>query len=180
MPSMTSVAIQSTLLKTTANLVAQFVAIHKLHTQSSFDPQRVVEFAVFGFIQGHLNYWWQLFLERQFPSPPRGDHVIASASRREKYQAIAAKLLVDQALGLFIGNTNFVICTSIARSESLAALLAVVYDRVPRIIWQAWKLWPAVALVNFLFVPLHYRAVVAIFFGFGWNMFLTFFVHQSG
>ncbi|KAI9896349.1 hypothetical protein N3K66_008521 [Trichothecium roseum] len=78
MPSRLCVAALSMVLKLSANLVAQTVAIHKSPVPISVDWQRVLEFAMFGFIQGHINYWWQHFLDRRYPDMGGGGAAAAS------------------------------------------------------------------------------------------------------
>ena len=172
MPSITAVAVQSMVLKMSANLVAQSVAVYKSPVPIEMDWQRVLEFAVFGFIQGNINFWWQHFLERQYPATRR----TPSGTSGLSYRNLALKVLVDQTLGLLMMNTTLMVCTNIARQRSLAGLLAVVREKVPRIVFAAWRLWPAVSLLNFLYVPVSWRPVVGATVGFGWNMFLTFFM----
>lgn len=65
-----STAIRAFFLKAAANLTAQLAA--RWHAQDSIpqpiDRQRIVEFAVYGFFQAQLGYFWHILLERLFPS----------------------------------------------------------------------------------------------------------------
>lgn len=178
------------MLKLSANLVAQTVAIHKSPVPISVDWQRVLEFAMFGFIQGLINYWWQHFLDRRYPAMGGGGASAASkpilpvaltvgdrgGAGQRSWRNLAMMILVDQTIGLLMMNIVLMVCTNIARERSLAGLLAVIRERVPPIIMAAWKIWPAVCFINFRYVPVRWRPVVSATVGFGWNMFLTFFM----
>lgn len=65
-----STAIRALFLKASANITAQLVA--RWHSQEPipphFDRQRVLEFAIYGFFQAQLGFFWHIFLERIFPS----------------------------------------------------------------------------------------------------------------
>ncbi|OLN85660.1 PXMP2/4 family protein 3-like protein 3 [Colletotrichum chlorophyti] len=198
MPSLLATAVQSSLLKGTANFTAQLVNQHRLAggggagggpSPQPLDWRRVAEFATFGFIQGHINYWWQHFLEDRFPNaargrPRKGSIVEPKVEKPEKpegpasknYFNVARKVLVDQTVGLFMMNSAFLIITSALRFGLSPLVYQIWSERIFDLIKAAWKLWPLVALCNFTFVPVGYRALVGMCVGFAWNMFLTFFL----
>ncbi|WYZ39930.1 hypothetical protein EsH8_IV_000271 [Colletotrichum jinshuiense] len=187
MPSMLATAVQSSLLKGSANLTAQIVNQHRLAGSGpSLDLRRVFEFATFGFIQGHINYWWQHFLEDQFPNSAKGrgrkgSIVEPKVEKPEKpatknYFNVARKVLVDQTLGLFMMNSAFLIITSALRFGLSPLVYQIWSERIFDLIKAAWKFWPLVAMLNFALVPVGYRALVGMCVGFIWNMFLTFFL----
>ncbi|ETS85288.1 hypothetical protein PFICI_03313 [Pestalotiopsis fici W106-1] len=68
MPSMLSTAIHNTFIKAGANLTAQLVVQWSSKDPQPLDRQRILEFAIFGFIGAHIGYIWHLLLERQFPT----------------------------------------------------------------------------------------------------------------
>ncbi|EFQ25144.1 Mpv17/PMP22 family protein [Colletotrichum graminicola] len=191
MPSILATAIQSSLLKGTANLTAQLVNQHRQAGGGSppLDVRRVLEFATFGFIQGHINYWWQHFLEDSFPNAARGRARKPSIVEpkvekpdgppppaKNYYFNVARKILVDQTIGLFMMNSAFLIITSALRLGLSPLVYQIWRERIFDLIKAAWKFWPLVALFNFALVPVGYRALVGMCVGFLWNMFLTFFL----
>ncbi|OHF03675.1 Mpv17/PMP22 family protein [Colletotrichum orchidophilum] len=198
MPSLLATAIQSSLLKGTANFTAQIVNQHRQAGGSAgapLDVRRVLEFATFGFIQGHINYWWQHFLEDQFPNwgslSARGrrgrkasivEPKIEKPERPEStaapknYFNVARKVLVDQTVGLFMMNSAFLLITSALRFGFSPVVYQIWRERIFDLIKAAWKIWPLVAVLNFALVPVGYRALVGMCVGFLWNMFLTFFL----
>ncbi|KAK2054743.1 Mpv17/PMP22 family protein [Colletotrichum caudatum] len=194
MPSILATAIQSSLLKGTANLTAQVVNQHRQGAGGPpLDVRRVLEFATFGFIQGHINYWWQHFLEDRFPNAAggggggggrRGRKASIVEPKVEKpdrppsksYFNVARKILVDQTVGLFMMNSAFLVITSALRLGLSPLVYQIWRERIFDLIKAAWKFWPLVALFNFALVPVGYRALVGMCVGFVWNMFLTFFL----
>lgn len=165
----TKVVLQSALLKSAANLTAQ-AANSKL---TAIDWQSVAEFAIFGLIQAHLNCHWQRFLENTFPTlSPRAP----DKTPRTAWHNVLFKLAIDQTAGLFLMNTVFLVCTSAVRLSNTSQVVAEVNRRIWPLIRNAWKIWPACALVNFLWVPVESRVLVASCVGFGWNVFLALFM----
>ncbi|KAJ0383112.1 hypothetical protein COL922a_011160 [Colletotrichum nupharicola] len=202
MPGLLATALQSATLKASANFTAQIVNQHRQGGAVPLDVRRIFEFATFGFIQGHMNYWWQHFLEDQFPnsaSKAAAKAAASSSSSIEKgeekpdkpellviggqqppagknYFNVARKVVFDQTLGLFMMNSAFLIITSALRTGSATITYQIWSERIFDLIKAAWKLWPLVAFCNFCFVPVGYRALVGMTVGFAWNMFLTFFL----
>lgn len=167
MPVQTKVILQSALLKSAANLTAQAAN----SSLSAIDWQSVAEFAIFGLIQAHLNCHWQRFLEDTFPTlSPARDKQSTTA-----WHNVLLKLVLDQTVGLFLMNTVFLVCTSAVRPSN-TSLVVEVNRRIWPLILKAWKIWPACALVNFLWVPVESRVLVASCVGFGWNIFLALFM----
>ena len=68
MPSMLSTACQNAVLKGAANLTAQVTANWHSAEFVPIDRQRILEFAIYGFVGANINYLWQDFLENTFPT----------------------------------------------------------------------------------------------------------------
>ncbi|KAL4904001.1 hypothetical protein BDW74DRAFT_179091 [Aspergillus multicolor] len=190
MPTHGSVILQSTLLKTAANLAAQVTELWSPHhlTTKEIDWQSVVEFAVCGVLQAEIGWHWQNFLEEILPTydvkskvttrdDKMDDHDHEQEhdfenekhyhSQREKQSRptywfnIAVKLFMDQTVGSYAMNMIFLLCTMVARVPSLDVLIAQLSAGIWPLILNAWKVWPACALVNFLWVPVDWRVLVA-------------------
>ena len=65
---MLSTACQNAVLKGAANLTAQVTANWHATQFVPIDRQRILEFAIYGFVGANINYVWQDFLERTFPT----------------------------------------------------------------------------------------------------------------
>lgn len=192
MPSFIATAVQSALLKSSANLLVQIITQwREKESQLAVDWQRVIEFAIFGLIQAQLNWWWQQFLEDILPTrtaasnskegqkTAAGEHdshptTAKSRQRPINKSNVVLKLVLDQTLGLLIMNTAFVVCTTAARLRSVTLISEAIQEKTLGVIFAAWKIWPLVSVGNFLWVPVESRVLVSSVVGFGWNMFLAF------
>ncbi|KAK7956540.1 uncharacterized protein PG986_005762 [Apiospora aurea] len=196
MPSMLATALQNTCIKAAANLTAQLASRwHADGTPEPLDKQRILEFAFFGFIGALIGYEWHHGLERHFPHAHA--HLQAAPAHRGRdpeekpasgsgssnggssgdlkinYRNVAAKLLLDQTVSLSLMITLFLIVTNILRLPTLALVFGVVRRKLRGLLRAGWTIWPAVGLVNFLWVPVRSRVLVASCVGFGWNIFLS-------
>ncbi|OBR08128.1 Mpv17/PMP22 family protein [Colletotrichum higginsianum IMI 349063] len=178
--------VKSAMLKSLASIAAQVAARWHDPIPPPLDWQRVVEFAVFGLVQAQINTHWQRLLEDLFPTrrPQLNELDERSFSDRPlppsprvsgiSWPNVIGKLLLDQTVGLFIMNAVFLVCTNAVRLQSAALVYEAVSSRISDVIRAAWKLWPWVSLLNFLYVPVEKRVLVASCVGFGWNMYLAF------
>ncbi|KAK8090516.1 hypothetical protein PG994_000021 [Apiospora phragmitis] len=97
----------------------------------------------------------------------------SSGDLKISYRNVAAKLLLDQTVSLSLMITLFLIVTNILRLPTLALVFGVVRRKLWGLLRAGWTIWPAVGLVNFLWVPVRSRVLVASCVGFGWNIFLS-------
>lgn len=174
MPSLLTVIIQSALLKAAANTTAQVLSTRGLNAPVLIDWNRVLEFAVFGVISAPLISLWQQFLDETFPT----QYETKSSSQQAKLSSInwgniLLKLLLDQTIGLFVTNVTFIVCTSATRLRSSQLILREIDARIWSILKAGWKIWPAMALINFIWIPWQWRVVVNSVVGFGWNIVLS-------
>jgi protein Mpv17 len=90
-----------------------------------------------------------------------------------RWRNVWAKLVADQTVGLSFMITIFLFITNVARQPSLGDVLAVIHAKLFGLVLAGWHIWPAVAIVNFLWVPVRWRVLVGSVVGFGWNIFLS-------
>ncbi|KAK9326694.1 hypothetical protein V1520DRAFT_350751 [Lipomyces starkeyi] len=200
-PSLISATIQSALLKATSNFSAQILSQWNADDSSdkTIDMQRVALFAAFGIVSSPMISWWQQILEGAFPTYEReknssktvhaseekirsdtinntnNNKVSNSGSRKTiNWHNVAIKLILDQTIGQIVVNTTFIIITRYPQYESAMTLLLSLPSNLLTILLASWRLWPWVALMNFIFVPTAWRVLVTSLVGFGWNIFLSF------
>ncbi|KAF2018184.1 putative peroxisomal membrane protein 2, pxmp2 [Aaosphaeria arxii CBS 175.79] len=182
--------IASVVLKTTANLVIQLVNQKGETHLPSIDTFRLFQFALFGLLSAPVNSFWQQLLERSFPTrkTPQTNDADARASKDTgkalpgpqshadiEWVNVFTKLALDQLIGLFVMNTIFLSCMNIGNWYDPPLVIHDIQQKVFSITKAGWKIWPMVALTNFIFVPTDMRVIVASCVGFGWNMFLSLF-----
>ncbi|KAH6689767.1 hypothetical protein F5X68DRAFT_230375 [Plectosphaerella plurivora] len=90
-----------------------------------------------------------------------------------RWRNVWAKLVADQTVGLSFMITIFLFITNVARQPSLSDVLTVIHAKLFGLVLAGWHIWPAVAIVNFLWVPVRWRVLVGSVVGFGWNIFLS-------
>lgn len=174
----TKTVVQSAILKSAANLTAQLFRYSTNPTAPPLDWNAVFEFAIFGLIQAQVNCHWQEFLEDSFPSYSTFAKPADQTTAPKKiiqWRNIIYKIFLDQTIGLLLMNTIFLVCTNFKQSGNASVLVAEVNRKIWPLIVNAWKVWPACSLCNFLWVPVESRVLVASCVGFGWNIFLAFF-----
>lgn len=183
MPSLTTVTIQSAILKAAANLTAQALSHRGAEAAPGIDWARIFEFAIFGLVSAPLVSIWQRALEETFPTQngamdSRNPHAESSTQPNQKYQVnwlnVIVKLLLDQTIGLSFTNIIFITCTTGARLQSMALLSNEIKIRIAGILKAGWRIWPVVSLINFLWIPWEWRVVVTSVVGFGWSIVLSF------
>lgn len=237
MPSQLSTSIQNTFIKAGANLTAQVVARWQSNDPKPLDLQRILEFAIFGFVGAQLGYMWQCFLEDTFPTrttatisltslsasassssavpsvqvvapgdkddagkielvptsphphshPHRGGPATTTTGPGEgpmldprnapgiRWRNVWAKLIADQTVGISLMITIFLIITNIARQPTFGDVLVIIRQKLFGLVRAGWHIWPAVAIINFIWVPVRWRVLISSFVGFGWNIFLSVF-----
>ena len=137
----------------------------------------LAQFVVFTLISCPPNILWQEYLEYKFLA-----YTLApSASTDTIYEKqldvpnTLRKLLFDQTLSAFVNTVAFVGAMSAFKGRTAKAVQKDVERDVIPLMINGWKLWPAVAFLNFTFVPVNRRIVVASVVGLFWGIYLSMF-----
>ncbi|KAF3761638.1 hypothetical protein M406DRAFT_49654 [Cryphonectria parasitica EP155] len=175
-----STAVRAFFLKGAANITAQLVA--RWHSQDPtpppFDRQRIVEFALYGFFQAQLGFFWHILLERLFPSRRPVDSVLNSR-QGVIWRNIVAKLVLDQTVGMFCFLSIFLTWTNFFRVQHLAEIAVIWRSKIFTLIYASWAIWPWVMVLNFVLVPVEKRQLVSVCVGFCWNIILSLLTHPE-
>lgn len=107
---------------------------------------------------GWLHFWWG-GLERA------GAYFLPNS----KLANTAFKVFFDQALSAPVFNISYVYVIAQLEGMGHQASLNRTIDTVPEQMIRHWKFWPAFHMVNFYYVPLHYRVIVMNFIKVGWS-----------
>ncbi|KAL5877027.1 hypothetical protein ACKVWC_006181 [Pyricularia oryzae] len=105
------------------------------------------------------------------PTPGTGGF---STHTKINWPNVCYKLVLDQTVWLLFTTSIFLVVTNVFRVASMDALYEVWKEKTWYIIKAAWHVWPLVAILNFAFVPVDLRVLVAACVGFAWNIFLSF------
>ncbi|KAI9332808.1 integral membrane protein mpv17 pmp22 family [Obelidium mucronatum] len=86
---------------------------------------------------------------------------------------VVARVVLDQTLfaPTFLG--IFITSTTLMNGHSFADVKTRLKDGYSEALINNWKVWPAVQMVNFAFVPLLYRSLVVNTIATGWNTYLS-------
>ncbi|KAI8840620.1 integral membrane protein, Mpv17/PMP22 family [Chytriomyces cf. hyalinus JEL632] len=128
---------------------------------SNHDVSRTLRLASFGgLIAGPAIALWYPFLQR-------------TVAFKREWQSVVARVALDQTVfaPTFIG--IFITSTTLMNGHSLADVKVRLNDGYREAVVNNWKLWPAVQIVNFAFVPLLYRSLVVNSIATGWNTYLS-------
>ncbi|KAJ3228581.1 Protein required for ethanol metabolism [Chytriomyces hyalinus] len=92
---------------------------------------------------------------------------------QERVESVLGRVALDQIVfaPAFIG--LFISSTTLMSGQSLADVKARLNDGYREVVINNWKVWPAVQIVNFAFVPLLYRSLVVNTIATGWNTYLS-------
>jgi len=83
------------------------------------------------------------------------------------------KVVVDQSLMAPSINTGIIMLLELMQRKKWGDIRSKLRDHLPGVLKNQYKLWPAVQVVNFYFVPLQYRVLVIVFVAFFWNIYLA-------
>lgn len=70
-------------------------------------------------------------------------------------------------------NAGILVFMEVTQFSNLEEIKKKCKNNLPSIIYNQYKLWPAVQLFNFYLVPLEYRVLVLASVAFFWNIYLS-------
>jgi len=109
---------------------------------------------------------WYRFLERLVPIP-------RAATRGVKLRLAAKRMLLDQLLAAPIFTAGFFVSRGVVAGEDLAGIEEKMKKDYLKVLGAGAVVWPQAQLVNFFFVPLHYRVLYTNMVGLGWSTFTS-------
>ncbi|KAF8320361.1 hypothetical protein DL93DRAFT_2073950 [Clavulina sp. PMI_390] len=139
-----------------------------------YDLQRTLRFAAFGAGMGPIIGRWNLFLEKNFPL-----RVLGSAARssngtpKVSMTALGKRVLADQSIMAPIGLVIFIGSMGKMEGRDNTAIKQKYNDMFLPAITANWKVWPAIQLINFRFMPLAYRVPFQASCGVFWTLYLS-------
>ncbi|XP_046987493.1 protein Mpv17-like isoform X3 [Schistocerca americana] len=156
-------SIQTAILCGTGDIIAQ-TAIEKKKL-SEFDVKRFASFFAFGgiFVGPTLRMWFGIL-----DTKVKGSH----------YAVVAQKVLLDQCIMAPFLLLLTLSVLNICSGKSLAEVKEKLGADYGSILITNYKVWPAVQLINFGFVPVNFQVPVTQVVGVGWNTYLSWKAHR--
>jgi hypothetical protein len=96
-----------------------------------------------------------------------------------KFFSIATKVVVQQICFAPVIVTYFFTSQALLSGESLEDTWQRLKMTVPSAIVNSAKLWPAVMVINFAFIPMEYRSIFAGTIAVGWQTYLSYLNRQA-
>jgi len=134
-----------------------------------YDLQRTIRFAAFGIGMGPLIGRWNVFLEKNFPLRTVG----GSRSGTVDLKALGKRVFADQSFMAPLGLVIFVGSMGKMEGRSNAGIKQKYSDMFMPALAANWKVWPAIQLINFRFMPLAYRVPFQASCGVFWTLYLS-------
>ncbi|XP_046441007.1 protein Mpv17-like [Daphnia pulex] len=157
-------AVQTAILMGTGDFLSQ-VFVEKTEAKD-YNFLRTAKFAGFGLcVAGPAIRGWYNVLDRYIKSPG--------------VKGVLLKVSVDQLLFAPTFLVIFLSTMGTLNGEGPKQISTRVKQDFPEILVTNWKVWPMVQMVNFYFIPLQHRVVVAQFVAVFWNTYLAFVTNRT-
>jgi len=129
-----------------------------IERRSNFDYVRMARLAIFGFFfKGPFMAMFYRALDATFPG--------------NAIRTVASKLLVDQGPFSWIINASMIFMCSLMEVGCVHTAYKKTYDNIIPMQITAYKVWPAVHMFNYAFVPPAARILFVNFAGLVWSTF---------
>ncbi|CAF9923261.1 MAG: hypothetical protein ALECFALPRED_002343 [Alectoria fallacina] len=175
-PPLITATIQSTVLTFCSLLIAQYL--------TSSPPPNIPALLLYTLLSTPPNYLWQQYIEDQFPGytlkkldvDDGGKGV--EVEKRLNVRNTLIKLGLDQTIAAAVNVAAYIGGSRALRGVPLEECLMAVREQMWPVMKAGYKLWPAVNLVQHLFIPVERKMVVGSLVGMGWGVYLALFAAQ--
>ena len=190
MPSqMVTATIQSTLITLCSCIIAQFL--------TPDNPPHYISLITYGVLATPPNFLWQQAIEKYFPGYKLKKVEVddggkgAEVEKKLNVRNTIIKVVLDQTVAAvpnvvgYLGVTRWLrgvpldMCWNAVKEvcDANTGLLEhnqlTLLQQTWPIMWAGYKLWPAVNVVQHVFVPVEKKILVGNLVGMGWGTFLT-------
>ncbi|MCJ1455738.1 hypothetical protein MMC28_006094 [Mycoblastus sanguinarius] len=172
-PPILMATLQSTTLTLCSLLIARFL--------TSNPPPSILPLVLYTIISTPPNYLWQQYMERIWPGyttrKMRVDDGGKGVEVEKKLNLMntLAKSGLDQTVGAVVNVACYIGGTRLLRGLPLAECLEAVREQMWPVMKAGYKLWPAVSLIQHVFIPVEKKIVVGSVVGLGWGVYLALF-----
>ncbi|KAL6721839.1 hypothetical protein ACLMJK_000944 [Lecanora helva] len=175
--------LQSTFLTFCSLLIARFL--------TSSPPPDIVSLLLYTLLSTPPNFLWQQFIESKFPGYlPKKIEVDdggkgVEVEKKLNWKNTFVKMGLDQSIGAIVNVSAYIGGTRALRGVPLGECWQVMLENANCENQQTWpvmkagyKLWPAVNLIQHMFIPVEKKTVVGSLVGLGWGVYLALFAAQ--
>jgi len=133
--------------------------------QNEWDFVRSRHICTTGLVIGPLCHYWYHMLEFMLPG--------------YAWRAIAQKVLVDQIVFSPVNISTFLVMMGVLQGDRREAIKHEMKMDFPTLLKAEWLVWPPAQLVNFTFMPLHYRVLFDNTVSLGFDFYYSFIKFQK-
>jgi len=139
-------------------------AFRGLHGKD-LDKGRLTRMGVTGFIQSPPHYYFYKYLDQYYPG--------------RTMKVISKKILLDQLIACPMFSVLFFLPMALMEGKTLANSWSEFVKKFPTVYLVDWVLWPPCQIINFYFIPTHYRLLYVNSVTVLWNVFLSYMKHYD-
>ncbi|XP_021964630.1 mpv17-like protein 2 [Folsomia candida] len=129
------------------------------------DTHRLGRIAAVGLLESPPHYYFYKYLDIHYPG--------------KSFKMISKKILLDQVIACPMFSVLFFIPLALLEGKSWGRSCEEFKNKFPYVYLVDWILWPPCQLINFYFVPAHYRVLYVNTFTVLWNVFLSYMKHYD-
>lgn len=174
MPSpVVTATLQATVLTLCSLLIAHFL--------TSSPPPNIPALLIYTLLSTPPNFWWQEYIERKFPGYILEKVEVDDGGKGvevEKKLNVAntlIKLGLDQTVASIINVVAYIGLTRLLSGVPVVECMDAVRKQTWPIMKAGYKLWPAVNLIQHVFIPVEQKVLVGSLVGLGWGVYLALF-----
>jgi len=184
--AMLNIVVQSAALSVFSNILAQIIDSYQKNAPLNIDLTPILQFVTYAILNTPINCVWQDWLESMFPStksvtvekPTDTKEGNNNVTRVEKEQVLdvkntIVKFLADQTIGAAFNIPLFIAIIGMLKGQNMDQIVNTVHGEIWDIYLSGLKLWPAVSLLSYTFIPAGQRVIFGSLAGVVWNIYLS-------
>uniref|UniRef100_A0A8D0C2M5 Mpv17-like protein 2 n=1 Tax=Salvator merianae TaxID=96440 RepID=A0A8D0C2M5_SALMN len=158
--------VSSGFLMGAADVIQQSLERRRKKTHQ-WDTDRIAHMFITGCFMGPPLHYWYLWVDRI--TPKKGS---------QRIKTVITKVALDQTFAPAFGCWYFVVM-GLLQGHTLSYSLNEFKEKFWDYYLAELTLWPTAQMINFLFLPPHYRVLFVNVVTLGWNVYLSYIKHKN-